>query len=340
MSGENKAEISILPSSGITSLRTDGVNWIAVGPDADGQRVDNYLARVAKGVPKSHIYRIIRAGEVRVNKARVKAETKLVEGDLLRVPPIRISQKPAGRPAAVPLAEGTVPVLYEDRHLLIVNKPSGIAAHGGSGISHGLIERLRASRPDEPFLELAHRLDRETSGAIIVCRSRKALVRLHNMMKESGGIEKHYRLLVKGDWVNYRQHVKLPLVRYLLPSGERRVRVDQVEGVPAHTIFTLLKRYGSVSYLDAELKTGRTHQIRVHALSQGFPLVGDDKYGDFDFNREVSRGLLGAPLKRMFLHAARLRFTHPVTGEQLDIQAPMPEDCAALLKVLDEKGGR
>ena len=249
MSGENKAEISVLPSSGITSLRTDGVNWIAVGPDADGQRVDNYLARVAKGVPKSHIYRIIRAGEVRVNKARVKAETKLVEGDLLRVPPIRISQKPAGRPAAVPLAEGTVPVLYEDRHLLIVNKPSGIAAHGGSGISHGLIERLRASRPDEPFLELAHRLDRETSGAIIVCRSRKALVRLHDMMKESGGIEKHYRLLVKGDWVNDRQHVKLPLVRYLLPSGERRVRVDQVEGVPAHTIFTLLKRYGSVSYL-------------------------------------------------------------------------------------------
>lgn len=321
-------------------MRTDGVNWIAVGPDADDQRVDNYLARVAKGVPKSHIYRIIRAGEVRVNKARVKAETKLVEGDLLRVPPIRISQKPAGRPAAVPLAEGTVPVLYEDRHLLIVNKPSGIAAHGGSGISHGLIERLRASRPDEPFLELAHRLDRETSGAIIVCRSRKALVRLHDMMKESGGIEKHYRLLVKGDWVNDRQHVKLPLVRYLLPSGERRVRVDQVEGVPAHTIFTLLKRYGSVSYLDAELKTGRTHQIRVHALSQGFPLVGDDKYGDFDFNREVSRGLLGAPLKRMFLHAARLRFTHPVTGEQLDIQAPMPEDCAALLKVLDEKGGR
>ena len=277
---------------------------------------------------------------MRVNKARVKAETKLVEGDLLRVPPIRISQKPAGRPAAVPLAEGTVPVLYEDRHLLIVNKPSGIAAHGGSGISHGLIERLRASRPDEPFLELAHRLDRETSGAIIVCRSRKALVRLHDMMKESGGIEKHYRLLVKGDWVNDRQHVKLPLVRYLLPSGERRVRVDQVEGVPAHTIFTLLKRYGSVSYLDAELKTGRTHQIRVHALSQGFPLVGDDKYGDFDFNREVSRGLLGAPLKRMFLHAVRLRFTHPVTGEQLDIQAPMPEDCAALLKVLDEKGGR
>lgn len=298
------------------------------------------LHALPRACPKSHIYRIIRAGEVRVNKARVKAETKLVEGDLLRVPPIRISQKPAGRPAAVPLAEGTVPVLYEDRHLLIVNKPSGIAAHGGSGISHGLIERLRASRPDEPFLELAHRLDRETSGAIIVCRSRKALVRLHDMMKESGGIEKHYRLLVKGDWVNDRQHVKLPLVRYLLPSGERRVRVDQVEGVPAHTIFTLLKRYGSVSYLDAELKTGRTHQIRVHALSQGFPLVGDDKYGDFDFNREVSRGLLGAPLKRMFLHAARLRFTHPVTGEQLDIQAPMPEDCAALLKVLDEKGGR
>ena len=339
MSGENKAEISILPSSGITSLRTDGVNWIAVGPDADGQRVDNYLARVAKGVPKSHIYRIIRAGEVRVNKARVKAETKLVEGDLLRVPPIRISQKPAGRPAAVPLAEGTVPVLYEDRHLLIVNKPSGIAAHGGSGISHGLIERLRASRPDEPFLELAHRLDRETSGAIIVCRSRKALVRLHDMMKESGGIEKHYRLLVKGDWVNERQHVKLALERYLLPSGERRVRVSP-EGMSAHTIFTVLRRFGPVTLLDAELKTGRTHQIRVHALSQGFPLAGDDKYGDYGFNRELARGALGAPLRRMFLHAWHLRFEHPVTGEKLDVVAPLPEELQGVLDALEAGAGK
>ena len=335
MTEQNKAEITIYPSSRVNTMNTEKVNWIRIGPDADGQRVDNYLMKVARGVPKSHIYRIVRGGEVRVNKSRVKAETKLVEGDLLRVPPIRISQKAQHKPAAVPLAEGVLPVLYEDRHLLIVNKPSGIAAHGGSGISHGLIERLRATRPDEPFLELAHRLDRETSGAIIVCRSRKALVRLHDMMKEGGGIEKHYRLLVKGDWVNDRQHVKKPLARYLLPSGERRVRVDPVEGQTAHTIFTLLKRYGDVSFLDAELKTGRTHQIRVHALSQGYPLVGDDKYGDFEFNKAVSHGVLGAPLKRMFLHAAELKFVHPVTGEPLHIQAPMPDDCMALLKALD-----
>lgn len=340
MAEQSKAEISIYASSKVTALATDGVNWIRIGPDADGQRVDNYLTKIARGVPKSHIYRIIRGGEVRVNKSRVKAETKLVEGDLLRVPPIRISQKAQHKPAAAPLAVGAVPVLYEDRHLLIVNKPSGIAAHGGSGISHGLIERLRASRPDEPFLELAHRLDRETSGAIIVCRSRKALVRLHDMMKEEGGIEKHYRLLVKGDWVNDRQHVKLPLARYLLPSGERRVRVDAADGMTAHTIFTLLKRYGDVSFLDAELKTGRTHQIRVHALSQGFPLVGDDKYGDFEFNKAVSHGALGAPLKRMFLHAAELKFVHPVTGEPLHIRAPMPDDCAALLETLDKRGRR
>lgn len=339
MSGENKAEISILPSSGITSLRTDGVNWIAVGPDADGQRVDNYLARVAKGVPKSHLYRIIRAGEVRVNKARVKAETKLAEGDLLRVPPIRISEKPAGRPAAAPLALGAVPVLYEDRHLLIVNKPRASPLTEARGFrtasSSAFAPRVRTS----PFSNSPTGSIARLRAPIIVCRSRKALVRLHDMMKEGGGIEKHYRLLVKGDWVNDRQHVKLPLARYLLPSGERRVRVDQAEGVPAHTIFTLLKRFGPVTYLDAELKTGRTHQIRVHALSQGFPLVGDDKYGDFDFNRDVAHGLLGAPLKRMFLHAARLRFTHPVTGEALDIQAPMPGDCAALLKALEAKFG-
>ena len=338
MPEQTKAEITPIPSAKVTALGADAVHWIRIGPDADGQRIDNFLARVAKGVPKSHIYRIIRGGEIRVNRGRVRAETKLAEGDILRVPPMRVSQKPAGRPAAVPLAEGAVPVLYEDRHLLVVNKPAGLAAHGGSGISHGLIERLRASRPDEPFLELAHRLDRETSGAIIVCRTRKALVRLHDMMKEGGGIEKHYRTLVKGDWVNDRQHVKLPLERFLLPSGERRVRVNTADGMSAHSVFTLLRRFGDVSLLDVELKTGRTHQIRVHALSQGFPLVGDDKYGDFDFNREVTHGLLGVPFRRMFLHAYTLSFMHPVTGEPVRITAPMPPECTALLDALDKRG--
>ena len=222
-------------SARLASLPSDRVSFVRIGPDADGQRLDNFLVRVAKGVPKSHIYRIIRSGEVRVNKARAKAETRLAEGDLLRLPPVRVSERAVTKAPPAALAEGTVPVLFEDRHLLIVNKPAGLAAHGGSGISHGLIERMRASRPDVPFLELAHRLDRETSGAIILCKTRKALVRFHEMMK-TRAVEKHYTLLVKGDWPDDRRHVKAPLLRYLLPSGERRVRVDEKEGMPSHTI--------------------------------------------------------------------------------------------------------
>lgn len=330
-----KSEPQPEPSARLTALPSDRVSFVHIGPDADGQRLDNFLVRVAKGVPKSHLYRIIRSGEVRVNKARVKAETRLAEGDLLRLPPIRVSEKAVSKAPAAALAEGVVPVLYEDRHLLIVNKPAGIAAHGGSGISHGLIERMRASRPEEPFLELAHRLDRETSGAIILCKTRKALVRFHDMMK-TREVEKHYTLLVKGDWVDDRRHVKAPLLRYLLPSGERRVRVDEAQGMKAHTIFTKLRRYGKVTLLDAELLTGRTHQIRVHALSVGHPLVGDDKYGDFDFNRAVAQGALGVPLKRMFLHSRRLSFVHPVTGEPVSVEAPLWPDCEALLRALDQ----
>ena len=324
-------------SARLASLPSDRVSFVRIGPDADGQRLDNFLVRVAKGVPKSHIYRIIRSGEVRVNKARAKAETRLAEGDLLRLPPVRVSERAVTKAPPAALAEGTVPVLFEDRQLLIVNKPAGLAAHGGSGISHGLIERMRASRPDVPFLELAHRLDRETSGAIILCKTRKALVRFHEMMK-TRAVEKHYTLLVKGDWPDDRRHVKAPLLRYLLPSGERRVRVDEKEGMPSHTIFTKLKRYGAVTLLDAELLTGRTHQIRVHSLSVGFPLVGDDKYGDFEFNRLVAQGALGVPLKRMFLHSRTLAFEHPVTGEAVRVEAPLWPDCEALLAALDKKG--
>lgn len=322
-------------------MPSDRVSWIVVGEDTDGQRIDNFLMRVARGVPKSHIYRIIRGGEVRINRGRCKAESKLKSGDVLRVPPMRISQRSANKPDAAPLKKGAVPVLYEDRHLLVVDKPAGIAAHGGSGISHGLIERMRASRTDLDYLELAHRLDRETSGVIILAKTRKALVRLHDMMK-NGEVQKHYRAMVRGDWVNDRQHVKLPLTRYLTASGERRVRVDEADGMRAHTIFTLLGRYGGrASLLDVELKTGRTHQIRVHALSQGFPLIGDDKYGDFEANREVAHGALGVPFKRMFLHAYNLKFIHPVTGEALDITAPLPEECAALVAALEQQtGGR
>lgn len=338
MDEKAKSEIEIIPSASVRTLPQDRVTLIRIGEDADGQRLDNFLFRIAKGVPKGHVWRVIRAGEVRVSKRRAKAETKLAEGDVVRVPPMRVAERAAGEAPAAPLAEGQLPILHEDRHLLIVMKPAGIAAHGGSGISHGLIERLRATRPEEPFLELCHRLDKETSGAIVIAKTRKALVRMHDLMKE-GGVEKHYKLLVKGDWVNERQHVKLALERYLLPSGERRVRVSP-EGMSAHTIFTVLRRFGPVTLLDAELKTGRTHQIRVHALSQGFPLAGDDKYGDYGFNRELARGALGAPLKRMFLHAWHLRFEHPVTGEKLDVVAPLPEELQGVLDALEAGAGK
>lgn len=182
-------EITPTPSAELKTVPADRVSYVLIGEDADGQRLDNFLFRIAKGVPKGHVYRVIRAGEVRVSKKRAKAETKLMLGDVVRIPPMRVAQKPAGTPPAAPLAEGVLPVLYEDRHILIVLKPAGIAAHGGSGISYGLIERLRATRPEEPMLELCHRLDKETSGAIVIAKTRKALVRMHDLMKE-GGVEK------------------------------------------------------------------------------------------------------------------------------------------------------
>jgi len=217
-----------------------------------------------------------------------------------------------------------------------VNKPSGLACHGGSGVAFGLIERLRASRPECKFLELAHRLDRDTSGVLIVCKTRKALVRLHEMQRQ-GEIEKRYRLLVQGDWVNQREHVRAPLTKYTLASGERRVRVDEENGLRSHTIFTLIKRYGDVSYLEAELKTGRTHQIRVHAASVGHPLVGDAKYGDYAFNEAVRKGALGLPFGRLFLHAERLKFTHPVTKEPMVVIAPLEASLKALIDNLNDR---
>ena len=249
---------------------------------------------------------------------------------------MRVSQRAVTQAPAAPFAEGVIPVLYEDRHLLVVNKPAGIAAHGGSGISYGLIERLRATRPEEPMLELCHRLDKETSGAIIVAKTRKALVRLHEMQRQ-GEIEKRYRLLVQGDWVNQREHVRAPLTKYTLASGERRVRVDEENGLRSHTIFTLIKRYGDVSYLEAELKTGRTHQIRVHAASVGHPLVGDAKYGDYAFNEAVRKGALGLPFGRLFLHAERLKFTHPVTKEPMVVIAPLEASLKALIDNLNDR---
>jgi 23S rRNA pseudouridine955/2504/2580 synthase len=320
--------------SGARQLAADRVSHLKVGPEGAGQRLDNYLMRLARGVPKSHIYRVVRSGEVRVNRARAQADQRLAEGDELRIPPMRLSAAPPPAPGA--RAE-VPPVLYEDEHLLVVDKPAGLAAHGGSGIAHGLIERVRAARPQQPFLELAHRLDRETSGILLLAKSRRALVALHALLRQ-GAVDKRYLVLVAGDWVNDRQHVKLPLTKYVTREGERRVAVDEAAGQPSHTVFNLQARLdgaqGAFSLLEAELKTGRTHQIRVHLAHLGFPIVGDDKYGDFELNRRAARGAFGARLGRMFLHAARTSLTHPVSGEPLELQAALPRECDDFVKEL------
>ncbi|MDR1425067.1 MAG: RluA family pseudouridine synthase [Azoarcus sp.] len=289
-----------------------------------GQRIDNYLLRIAKGVPKSHIYRILRGGEVRVNGRRVRQTYRLVLGDEVRIPPLRTGEAPAERP--VP-AGPPLPVAYEDEALLVLDKPAGLAVHGGSGVSFGVIERLRAQRPEARLLELAHRLDRETSGLLIVAKKRSALTTLHDMMR-AGHVEKRYLALVAGQWLNPLQHVKAPLFKYLTAEGERRVRVAP-HGKPAHSIVRLLKRWRDFSLLEVELKTGRTHQIRVHLAHLGFPLAGDDKYGDFARNKTLE----GEGLRSMFLHAAKLAFSHPVSGARIELESPLP---AGLQSFLDD----
>ncbi|HRK86873.1 RluA family pseudouridine synthase [Alcaligenes sp. SJTW-7] len=291
-----------------------------------GQRIDNFLIRECKGVPKSHIYKAIRGGQVRVNKGRISSDYRLQEGDMVRIPPLRLPEpeQPRHVPAAV------FPVVFEDEHLMVIDKPAGVAVHGGSGVSFGVIEQLRAARPQEPFLELAHRLDRETSGLLIIAKRRAALVGLHDMFREIRA-RKFYWALVQGDWVNDRQHIRLPLLRWLTESGERRVRVDPT-GKPAHTIITMQRRFGRFSLVQAELKTGRTHQIRVHLAHSGFPIVGDDKYGDDAIRDQFAR----QGFKRMFLHSGRLEFNHPVTGQPLVLEAPLPAACQAVLERLEK----
>ena len=330
MASAGKTTRSRVPASATSpTLAADRVNYVSVGAEDAGQRLDNFLMRLAKGVPKSHIYRIVRSGEVRVNKARAGVDQRIAAGDELRIPPLRIAQRAA--PAAVPRPI-TLPILFEDEHLLVVDKPAGLAAHGGSGIAFGLIEQLRAARSQLPFLELAHRLDRETSGVLLLAKSRRALVRLHAALRD-GEIDKRYLVLVAGEWRNDRQHVKLALHKVVTAAGERRVNVDD-EGQAAHTVFNRVERLGRFTLLEAELRTGRTHQIRVHLAHLGFPILGDDKYGDFELNKRAARGELGARFDRMFLHAGRVQFAHPVSGETLAIEAPLPAACEDLLDIL------
>lgn len=311
----------------MNDLSKDSVSWLEIGEDSAGQRIDNFLTRHLKGVPKSHIYRIIRGGEVRVNKKRVDQTCRLEIGDVVRIPPVRVAERER---AEVYVPAANFPILYEDDALLAIDKPSGTAVHGGSGVSFGVIEQLRQARPQAKFLELVHRLDRETSGVLLVAKKRSALTGLHEIMRE-GQSDKRYLALVLGQWKNTRQHVKLPLHKYDTPQGEKRVIVRE-DGQHAHTIFTLQQSWPNFSLLEAELKTGRTHQIRVHLAHLGFPIAGDDKYGDFARNKELAK----QGLKRMFLHARSITFNHPLTGELLSIKAATPSDLHRFIDKLDQ----
>ncbi|PRC92233.1 RluA family pseudouridine synthase [Solimicrobium silvestre] len=304
------------------------VQMLTISEEDVGQRIDNFLLKICKGVPKSHVYQILRSGQVRVNKGRIDQLYRLKLDDVVRVPPVRMAE---AKPNNAPRAE--FKILFEDAHLLIIDKPSGVAVHGGSGISYGVIEQLRASRPDAKFLELVHRLDRETSGILLLAKKRSALTNLHEQMRE-GTTDKRYLTLIQGDWKNQRQHIKLPLHKYTAADGERRVRV-QADGMESHTIFTLLRHYGAFTLLEAELKTGRTHQIRVHLSASGFAMAGDDKYGDFALNRQLLKAEgMRIALKRMFLHAHQITFTHPETGEKMTVNSPLPQDCEQFLMSL------
>jgi 23S rRNA pseudouridine955/2504/2580 synthase len=317
----------------MNDLSKDAVNRLAVDEAGAGQRVDNFLLRVLKGVPKSHIYRILRSGEVRVNRLRVKPDVRLVLGDELRIPPIRTGVPGAGTRKPPPLS-ASIPILYEDDALIAVDKPAGLAVHGGSGVAFGLIEQMRAARPTAKFLELVHRLDRDTSGVLLVAKKRAALVALHAALRE-GRVDKRYQILVKGQWRDAKREVTLPLTKFLTSTGERRVRVEEVGGQAAKTVFYRRRVWTDIdpplSLLEAELHTGRTHQIRVHLTHLGFALAGDEKYGDFAWNKALSK----QGLKRMFLHARRLAFTHPLEEREVEIEAALPLELSRYLDALD-----
>jgi 23S rRNA pseudouridine955/2504/2580 synthase len=308
------------------------VQHLQVDEGSAGQRLDNYLIRLLKGVPKTHVYRVIRSGEVRINSGRAGADTRVQIGDQVRVPPVRMAQ----RPAVAPVPPRDFTVVFEDDWLLAVDKPAGLAVHGGSGVSFGVIEQLRRLRPEARFLELVHRLDRETSGLLLIAKKRSALTALQDQFRarETG---KTYAALVIGRWPAQHKVIDLPLHKYLKADGERRVRVSGAGDEQAKRSITLVqvvRSFEHFSLLDVSIKTGRTHQIRVHLAHEGHPIVGDDKYGDFAFNKRLARGelLQGVRFDGMFLHARRLSFDHPASGQRIELETPLPMACLALLE--------
>jgi 23S rRNA pseudouridine955/2504/2580 synthase len=310
------------------------VRRITVDESGDGQRLDNFLIKLLKGVPKTAVYRVIRSGEVRVNKGRAAADTRLAVGDEVRVPPLRVAE----REAAPPAPPREFPVLFEDDHLICVDKPAGVAVHGGSGVSFGVIEQLRRARPEARFLELVHRLDKETSGLLLIAKKRSALTALQDQFRgrETG---KTYAALVIGRWPVKTKVIDVALHKFLTGEGERRVRAvgpGADEGKRSITLVQVAQAFERFTLLDVTIKTGRTHQIRVHLAHEGHPIVGDEKYGDFELNKSLARGeaVPGLRFARMFLHARRLAFVHPAGGQRIELEAPLPPECATLLAQL------
>jgi len=299
---------------------------LEVGEEAAAQRIDNFLLRRLKGVPKSHVYRVLRSGQVRVNSARVRPDYRLRAGDRVRIPPVRTAAGPRAAPAAAAAARArALPIVFEDAALLVIDKPAGVAVRGGSGVSVGAIETLRAARPAAKLLELAHRLDRDTSGLLVVAKKRSALVELHRMLRE-GEVSKIYVALVKGRWRGGVREIREPLHKFVSAGGERRVAV-RAQGRAAVTRVRPLAVSTRVSLLELELLTGRTHQIRVHLAHAGHPVVGDDKYGDFAFNRDMAK----QNVRRLCLHARRLALAHPLSREPLLLESPLPAEIQAAI---------
>jgi 23S rRNA pseudouridine955/2504/2580 synthase len=295
------------------------VRLVDISSANEGQRIDNYLKLQLKGVPKSLIYRILRKGEVRVNKKRIKPDYKLVSGDIVRIPPVRIENRDTSPVSTKLNSVSSLEqcILHEDNHIIVLNKPSGMAVHGGSGLSFGVIEALRALRPNLTFLELVHRLDRETSGCLLIAKKRSALRHIHQQLREKN-MQKKYLALVKGRWNKRNLVVSAPLVRNVLQSGERKVFVSD-EGKSAKTRFAVIEQHAHSTLVEAAPTTGRTHQIRVHCLHAGHPIAGDDKYGDKSFNESIHN--MG--IDRLFLHAHSLQFSHPENDVSASYTAPL-----------------
>ena len=316
------------------------VRHVTIDEGSAGQRLDNFLLRELKGVPKTHIYRVIRAGEVRVNKGRAQADTRLALGDDVRVPPVRLPQRVVNAETAfVPPRE--FPIIFEDEHLIAVDKPFGVAVHGGSGVSFGVIEQLRRARPEAKFLELVHRLDKETSGLLLIAKKRSALVALQEQFRERE-TGKTYAALVMGEWAENKKVLDVALLKFIGSDGERWVRAVENASDPSFeqakrsiSLVKIVQKLKGYTLLDVTIKTGRTHQIRVHLQHAGHAIVGDPKYGDFEANRVMARGAL--KFDRMFLHARRLRFVHPASLQEIELAAPLPAECEKLVQALKKQ---